>query len=263
VVGQDVSAERDRWRLARDRLLQGPARPPEDVGRRDLPPDLAERAQQLADSAEFQLVMGDVPSDFGVLRLPSILSFQKLVFTDARQERFENVREGNLPSIFDVTIPLPREEVIEIMQDPSAGAYTISSLNPNLRIGGMAQVDVQVPVGTSGLALPKRLFGYHLTYGGRWVQAVNFQGRWFLRDGYHRAYRLLQRGITEAPCVLVFARSLEEVYGGRPGFISYDMMFGDRPARVADFVTDLAIDSTIPTMRKVIRVRVDEFQIIE
>jgi hypothetical protein len=137
----------------------------------------------------------------------------------------------------------------------------MASENPNLRIAGMSEAEMMV--GTpSGAQMPLHVYGFFVTYGGPWLHVARFQGRWFLRDGYHRAYNLQRRGIDRVPCVIVSANSLEDLGLVRPGFVGPDVLLGDRPPLVGDFIDDSkAVDGSMLPVRKVVRIRAEEFVI--
>ena len=86
-----------------------------------------------------------------------------------------------------------------------------------------------------------------------------YRGRWFLRDGYHRAYRLLRAGIVEIPAVIVQASTLEELGANQPWFFPEEKFFSRRPPLVTDFLADgLVLRWHRPVRRKVIRVAITE-----
>ena len=97
-----------------------------------------------------------------------------------------------------------------------------------------------------------------------WAEIFNptvarYRGRHFLIDGYHRAAGLLRAGITTVPCVFIEAQSFEQVVS-MPGLFTYETVFADRPPRLVDFWDPEVSDDVVrPAVRKVIRVRGDEF----
>ena len=125
----------------------------------------------------------------------------------------------------------------------------------------MAESEVMVTT-QSGGQMPLHIYGYFAIYGGPWMQVARLQSRWFLRDGYHRAYTLLKRGIERVPCVVVSAGALTDLGFVRPGFVAPEVLVGDRPPRVGDFInSEFAIDGSIVPVRKVVRIRAEEFVI--
>jgi hypothetical protein len=95
--------------------------------------------------------------------------------------------------------------------------------------------------------------------GSPFFEVAELRGRWFLRDGYHRAFRLLQAGVHRMPAVVIKARTLEELGATEPWFFSEDRLFSDRPPRVIDFLDEcLVLRYKRAVLRKVIRIRIEE-----
>jgi hypothetical protein len=99
-----------------------------------------------------------------------------------------------------------------------------------------------------------------LLHGGSpFLEVGNLRGRWFLRDGYHRAYNLLRAGVHCVPAVVIFARDIEELGATKQWFFSEEQLFSDRPPRVMDFLDEAFVlrYKRMP-FRKVIRVCIEE-----
>jgi hypothetical protein len=95
--------------------------------------------------------------------------------------------------------------------------------------------------------------------GSPFFEVAKLRGRWFLRDGYHRAYNLLQAGVHRIPAVVIFARTIRELGATEPWFFGEEQLFSDRPPRVTDFLDeDLTVSYKRTSLRKVIRVRIEE-----
>jgi hypothetical protein len=97
-------------------------------------------------------------------------------------------------------------------------------------------------------------------YGGSpFFEVAELRGRWFLRDGYHRAYRLLQAGVHRVPAVVIHARTIGELGATEPWFFSEEQLFSDRPPCVMDFLDEnMVLRYERTALRKVIRIRVEE-----
>jgi hypothetical protein len=186
----------------------------------------------------------------------SVLSYQRVVITEGLEQQLHAVHPNQLHTVADVCLPEPRSLQFSGSFDKAQNAFTSASLNPNLRIAGFAVVNQPVP----GVDIPQQLFGFQLSFGTRFIQLVEYQGRWMVRDGYHRIHGLLSLGITQIPCVVVRARSFEETGAGRPGFFGHEVLFSDRPPEVTDFQSDqFAVDVKIQAMMRVVRIRAEEF----
>src|ERR1039457_5178712 len=40
-----------------------------------------------------------------------------------------------------------------------------------------------------------------------YMEVASYRGQWFLRDGYHRSFKLLKQGVWRVPCVVVYAET--------------------------------------------------------
>jgi hypothetical protein len=124
---------------------------------------------------------------------------------------------------------------------------SLCSSNPDL------QLRLSPSAGTSDHS-PFSLYG-----GSPFFEVAELLGRWFLRDGYHRAYRLLQAGVYRVPAVVIRTRTFEELGATEPWFFNEDQLFSDRPPRVMDFIDEsLVFRYERAALRKVIRIRIEE-----
>ena len=95
--------------------------------------------------------------------------------------------------------------------------------------------------------------------GSPFFEVAQYRERWFLRDGYHRAYSLLRAGVFRLPAVIVQARTLEELGATRPWFFPEEVLFSPTPPRVTDFLDDeLVLEYDRIPLIKTLRVTVEE-----
>ncbi|MBB6142928.1 hypothetical protein HNQ77_000872 [Silvibacterium bohemicum] len=95
--------------------------------------------------------------------------------------------------------------------------------------------------------------------GSPFFEVGRYRGRWFLRDGYHRAYALLRAGIFTLPAVIVQARTLEELGANQPWFFPEDVLLSDSPPLVTDFLdAALTIEYERPPLIKTLRIAIEE-----
>ena len=88
------------------------------------------------------------------------------------------------------------------------------------------------------------------------VSKVN--GRFYLRNGMHRAYLLLASGIKYIPAVIVEEKALMQIVTSYPAF-STEVLLMERPPTLADLLDENLI-ATIPLQRtqKVVRISTEE-----
>jgi hypothetical protein len=187
----------------------------------------------------------------GVVDLRCLLAFQRRLVFSARQQTSPNPEPDDWPQLISLTIGSQRSTEHHFVRNASAtGDLDVSllSCNPDL------QLRLSPHAGRSGHS-PLSLYG-----GSPFFEAAELHGRWFLRDGYHRAYRLLQAGVHRVPAVVIYARTIEELGATEPWFFSEQQLFSDRPPRLMDFLDeDLVLSYRRTALRKVIRIRIEEF----
>jgi hypothetical protein len=131
----------------------------------------------------------------------------------------------------------------EVSYDSGNKSIHLRTTNPNLRVEFTKNV----------------LSPIKISSGSPFFEVAQYRGRWFLRDGYHRAYGLLQAGIVEVPTVIIEAKSLAELGAIQPWFFAEDILFSDHPPMVTDFLRDeLTIRYSRPALVKSIRITMDE-----
>lgn len=192
--------------------------------------------------------------------LRSVLSFQKVVATDNLPERLEVARTTD--GLFELCLPsTPTVPPQGVISDPDGKGLTISALNPNLRFAGSHVSQVMVSQAAGMPQVPMQAVTFFVTMGSSYVQVAKYNGRYFVRDGYHRVAGLLQAGIHFAPCIFIEARTFEEM-GCPPGSITFETLYGKRPPKVTDFWDDdVASAGKQMAIRKVVRLAVQEFMV--
>jgi hypothetical protein len=198
-----------------------------------------------------------------MLNLREVLSFQKSVVEEQAIERANAVATNDLQSLFEFCLPAVSEAVkLPGALDHNQKGVTFTSLNPNLRVGNHLVLDIDVPAGVGVPGRKEKFLGYSISFGTQFIQVADYNGRCFVRDGYHRTYGLLRRGIDCVPCVFIKARSFEELGAAPTGFFPYETLFGERPPFLTDFLDDaVSISAKQPALRKVVRISAEEFLI--
>jgi hypothetical protein len=186
----------------------------------------------------------------GVVDLHHLLAFQRRLVFGATRHISPIPEPDDWPQLISVSVGLQRGTEHHLV--PSRNAtdgldFTLHSNNPDLQLR-------LIPNAVPNCYLPVSVYG-----GSPFFEVAEFRGRWFLRDGYHRAYRLLQRGVHRIPAVVIYARSIGEVGATEPWFFGEEQLFSDRPPRVLDFLDEkLVLRYERTALRKVIRICVEE-----
>jgi hypothetical protein len=240
---QITDEHRERASNARAALEARLDATPEPLVREELPQELHAHVAALkghpVSSQQFQ-----AGARVALVDLTTIRSIQPLVFTDDAAARVAHLDRESLADVASVALPVPDEEMsVPIQFDPTRNAWMVSSPNPNLRIVGQ----FQVPVGPGVAGL-----GFALTITPSFLQVGEFQGRYILTDGYHRAYGLLRRGINIVPAFVRSYATFEELAIPQ-GMLPQDAFLGDHPPTLADYDDNLvAAEVNVPATHKLI-----------
>jgi hypothetical protein len=183
--------------------------------------------------------------------LSRVCAFQPSVITDQSIARVRSAIETDPVSLAAVTLPLTQGDALPVQYDPIHRAWTVSSTNPNVRIA--AEVG-PLPVSPAGIAL-----GFAVTAGPSFMQVGRYRGRYYLRDGYHRAFGLLSRGITTVPAFTREISVFEELVPDPRTMLPQDGYLGDRPPVLADYLDDqVSAAVQLPSARKMVLVQAME-----
>lgn len=185
-----------------------------------------------------------------VVDLRCLLAFQRrLVFRPSRHLQPVPPQQ-DWPGLIALTLGMKRDIDYRLEQTastPDAMEITLHSSNPDL------QLRLNRKIGCVD-SLRFTLHG-----GCPFLEVAELHGRWFLRDGYHRAYRLLQAGVACVPAVLLRVKTLEELGATQPWFFSEEQLFSNRPPRVQDFLDEqITFRYQRKALGKVIRIRIEE-----
>jgi hypothetical protein len=194
--------------------------------------------------------------------LRNVIAFQKAIKIDGLEERVQPVIDDR-SMLADFC--LPGEQTVppqSLIKDIDGNGFTVSSLNPNLRVAGNQVAPVQVAPEEGMQPMSMLAVTFLVSMGSSFLQVAKYNGREFLRDGYHRAAALLRSGINETPCVYIEAKTFDEVGAHPAAMLSYELLYGDRPPLLGDFWDDsVASDVEQPTIRRAVRLRAEEFNI--
>ena len=187
-----------------------------------------------------------------LVNLTRLISFQPAVFVDSAVERVRGLKPDGLEGLANLCLPIPAgNETLAPTLDKVKNIWTVLSPNPNLRVVGQFAGPIQ------GLGGGAPVFGFFLALMPSFMQVAHFQGRYVLRDGYHRALGLLSAGIMEAPAFVRDFDAIEQLVP--PGMLPQHSWLGPRPPLVPDyFDNSVAATVALPAVQKVVMVQAIE-----
>jgi hypothetical protein len=217
---------------------------------------LTEETESIRHLLTANLQRADLQSEYegldwalGVVDLRRLLAFQRRLVFDSAQHPSSIPQQDDWSQLISLALGSRRGTRHRIICNCNADGLDVNlySSNPDL------QLRLNPKAGHNDLS-PLFLHG-----GSPFFEVAELRGRWFLRDGYHRAYRLLQAGVHCIPAVVIRARTLEELGATEPWFFSEDQLFSGRPPWVVDFLDEsLVLRYERAALRKVIRIRIEE-----
>jgi hypothetical protein len=211
----------------------------------DLPPEVAAHIEALRQDPKSAQILAE-SGDPRIVDLTRVCAAQPQILVEDALRRVEGIAAQDPMALARITLPLPVPEQIPIAFDQTKNAWILSSPNPNLRVAG--HFNAQVGPGLSG-------FGFIVTLQKSYLQVAGLGGRYFLRDGYHRAYGLLTAGIRHVPALVKEFEAFEQV-GLPPGLLPQGAYLGDRPPLLPDYLDDqVAANTNIPIVQKMVVVQ--------
>ncbi len=217
-----------------------------------LPPEVEPHIQALRANEKSAQVLA-TSGDPRIVDLRRVCAAQPTICTEDAITRVSGVPATDFLALAKLALPLPGEERIPVAFDQTKNAWLLSSPNPNLRVAGT----FHAPVGPGLLG-----YGFAIALQRSYLQVSGVNGRYFLRDGYHRAYGLLAAGITHVPALVKDFASFEEVQMPA-GLLPPTEYLGSRPPMLLDYLSDdVAGDSSIPVTTKIIAIQALELSSI-
>jgi hypothetical protein len=200
--------------------------------------------------------VGTLPSEFKLVEIDPLLAFQahiELPRVDALCGPLAG--RTDLPSLLAICLPTDPpidirpgagfDYTVEPGSTAQKGSATFVSDNMNVRVlaGG--------PVGSDDA---RRLFVGGVAFGEatRFIQVVRFGGRFFLRNGYHRAYGLRRAGVTHMPAIVIEGNNYSDTGAQQGGTFDRKLLESDHPPVCGHYTQGRAIEVTLRASRRVI-----------
>jgi hypothetical protein len=248
----DADAVTAQWRAMQNALNSRSRNVPTDPIVGDLPTDLNEHVAEVRAAGEFApfAAEGWEPS---LVDLGAIIAAQPCVRRGASRpaEDFSNV-----VGLARVTLPLAAEVDLDLFVDnpTKPGVIKVASTNPNLRVVGFVNGHAD---GHASTQVVGAVVGATPSY----MQVGIYAGRPILRDGYHRAVELLERGVTVVPALVRAIDNIDQLFPAwqRPQMLPEDAWLGRKPPLLSDYLDDeLCATVRLPAVSKAIVISIAE-----
>jgi hypothetical protein len=179
----------------------------------------------------------------GIVDLRSLIAFQRRIASNSSRPTSPTPHVDDWPALAALSFGASNPPEYEMIRKPDSNTIVLRSCNPNLSLRFFD--DLSSPVSVHA--------------GSPFFEVAQYRDRWFLRDGYHRAYDLLRANIFRTPAVIVYARTLEELGATQPWFFNEETLISATPPRVIDFLDDaLVLEYNRPLLIKSVSVKIEE-----
>jgi hypothetical protein len=191
--------------------------------------------------ADLRAEMAGLDWFLGVVDLRRLIAFQRRIVLAAEAQKTPLPAADDCAGLMNLCFGEPKAVVCEAVRGKAS--VVLRSMNPNLHF--RITDDSSSPI--------------VIHSGSPFFEVAQYRDRWFLRDGYHRAFRCLQAGVFHLPAVGVRARTLQELGAVHPWFFPEEVLFSGAPPRVFDFLDDaLVIEYHRSPLIKTLRITVEE-----
>lgn len=178
--------------------------------------------------------------------LSRVCAYQPQVLTEHAAERVSGAAADDLEALGAITLPTVDEFQLPIKLVD--GTFLITSRDHNVMVR-------QPWVGQPAPGAPP-VVGFEVIHQTSMMFVANYQGRYFLCDGNHRAVGFLSRGISRVPAFVRTVETYEDLNIPRQGMLPHDAFMGDRPPFLADYLDDeVAADVQVPASEKLILIQ--------
>jgi hypothetical protein len=212
--------------------------------------DIREMLSVQTQRPEFRNEYAGLDWELGVVDLRALIAFQRRLILDVDAPACDELLPNDWPRLVSLAFELQRSTGYSITLNERKEGYLsidLHSSNPDFELR-------LLPNKEHSNGLPFSLFG-----GSPFLEVAVLGGRWFLRDGYHRAYNLLRMGVYFVPTVIIHARSINELGAIQPWFFNEEQLFSAKPPLVTDFLQqNLVLDYLRPRFIKTIRICIEE-----
>jgi hypothetical protein len=214
-----------------------------------LPDELADHVTRLGQTAAGARMRAE-GWETAMVDLARVVAIAPSVFNDTAIERAALLDPGNLQGTAELTLPTrhprpigeraPGDDVlpVHIQYHHLTKTYTITSPNLNLTVIGNFDAPGNRAPQASQLG-----FGFSVGVPPSFIEVARFQGRYLLRDGHHRAFGLLSRGITRVPAYVRDFATASELAPAEA--LPRSAWLGDRPPLLRDYHDDLVAEPVL------------------
>jgi len=208
----------------------------------DLPVELGPRLREIAADPLMAKSFLHVPITFALVEIDTLVAPQRYVNEDYAAKLKEKYKASTgLEQLLEICLSPVREMAPIQHLEVGNNAHVFSSPNLDIRHLGaflkrLSSDDLQfAELG----GIPAAAIISFVGYGANAINAIRYNGRLVLNNGFHRVYALRSLGVTKIPIVVQHVRNPQLEFPGLVCGLPREYLLGaPRPVLMKDFVDD-------------------------
>lgn len=255
LTNTSTAAIRNHWLAARARARVPMPRPgqPEVL---DFPAGYESYLREVEASPAFEETVNGMAFSFKLVEIDPLIAFQIRIELDRSANLCSGVSAE--PLLGDMIKPCLPTVVEDVPTSLGVGgnSLTVESRSLNLKFrpfwpsGAPTMAEITLPN-----ARRVRTVGMHFFPSSPLVQVVRYEGRCFLKNGYHRAYGFAKAGASHVPCVFLEGETSFSAMGIVPhATFQPEVLLCENPPTMGHFVQDRAYEVNLRSYRQVLRI---------
>ena len=243
----------DEWRAANDywyELEQSEPGIADKVEIRELDSSLRPCVDEVKASSRYRRGFNELPTRFAMVELAKLIVSQRHVdirHTERLKERLAD--DCSAEKLFWFCMPVRCAETPVDMRRLGSKRFMVWSKSSDFRFHEAALLDPTQITGYEPFGQVGAAVGVMLGFGSNLLNVIQSDKRLLLHNGHHRAYAMLEMGITHAPCIVRTVTRRDEFNLLASADAAADPSFFFRAAR-----PPLLKDFFDPKIRKVVKV---------
>jgi hypothetical protein len=243
----------DEWRNANDHYYDleiSEADAADQIEVLDLPPAMAPMAAAVTKDPCYRRAFDTLPTRFAMVDLERLIVAQSHVnLTHAKRLRAGLSAKPTPEEVFRFCQPLDRKVPPVNVRRVGETRYSFTSESSDFRFREAVLLQPKQIQSGERFGSVAAIVGLVVGFSSNFLTAVQSDNRLLLHNGHHRAFALLDHGITHAPCIIQTVTRLDELnlVAGRTVQKAPTFYFkAARPPLLKDFLD--------PKIRKVLRI---------
>jgi hypothetical protein len=243
----------DEWREANEHyydLEVSEAGAADQIEVLDLPAVMRPLADEVMSSSRYRRAFASVPTRFAMVELGRLIAGQPHVnVSHAERLRAQLSPSPSPEEVFRFCLPVDSQDIQVKVKRAGEQRLTFWSESAGLRFHEATMLKPEQIRGYEALGSVCGILGLMVGFGSNFLCAIQADNRVVLNNGHHRAYALMEHGVTHAPCIVETVTRRDELNLVAASDVQEDPAFyfkAPRPPLLKDFLD--------PRFRKVLRV---------